>query len=289
MARQQSDLVALYVAMPRGIRSFLDIHRACVDAAISAGALAAAGRDLLDRTRGNVATDVERAVIRIGMDGSDDGRIALAWLRASNVPLRELKNIGISARLESSAAAIDALDQLIQILSQDGAHTVMLLLDEVQELQDLGRKRPEAVGGLHKLFDRHPQGMTMVLSFTTGSQATMRAIIDAPLSDRAAETITLPALSVGEAVDFVTELVRHFSVDPEKAPFPLQPSAIEMVMEELSRRLPELTPRAITRAFDRILREADLDIADGHITEIDADYALAHLPQDPTDAEATSG
>jgi hypothetical protein len=77
--------------------------------------------------------------------------------------------------------------------------------------------------------------------------------------------------------------MRQWGIEPDLAPSPFEPKAVEAVVDVLSRRLPELTPRALIRAFDRVLRDAELDIADQLISRIDATYALDHLPQEPDD------
>src|SRR5215472_16654637 len=86
-AREKPDLLALYTATPEGIRSFLDVYRAIIDAALEAGAVAAAGRDLFTRVGGPGRTDLERALIRVGTLPSDDlqVRTAISWLKAEKV------------------------------------------------------------------------------------------------------------------------------------------------------------------------------------------------------------
>jgi len=156
----------------------------------------------------------------------------------------------------------------------------LLLLDEVQELAEMGRFLGDAVGGLHKLFDRST-GATLVLSFTTGTQATMRAILGDALFDRASDLLTLPALNEAEGVVFISDLIREWSLDPERAPFPFTPAAISEVVAATKRQSGDLTPRALIREFNRILRQADLDIEDGVADQIDSAYALANRGEQP--------
>src|SRR5688572_28236585 len=58
-AAASERIVPIYVATPRGIRSFVDLHRGIIDAAAESGALERAGRLRIDQLP---ATDVERAL-----------------------------------------------------------------------------------------------------------------------------------------------------------------------------------------------------------------------------------
>lgn len=285
-ARQEPDLLPLYVVIPEGIKSFLDIYRAIIESAADAGTLVAAGRDLFDRTKGNVDSDVETALIRAGMYQDDQARLAVSWLKAEKVALREIKDIGIYRRLETAADGVDALNRLIQVLQRDGAVKVILLMDEVQELETLGRKQDEALGGIHKVFDRNTSGLTVVLSFMTATQSALKGIIGETIMTRASEVLTLKPLERDEAVDFITELLTEWSIDRDKAPAPFAPDAIEAVVDALNRELSELSPRAVIKHFNIVLREAELDIADGEISEVDSAYALARLKIEREDAGA---
>jgi hypothetical protein len=57
------------------------------------------------------------------------------------------------------------------------------------------------------------------------------------------------------------------------------------VVEGLDGHLPAMTPRAVIKAFNKILREADLDFADEGLELIDSRYALDHLALDDEESE----
>jgi hypothetical protein len=277
MAQDERDIVTIFVTTPEGITSFFDVYRACVDGAIAVGALASAGRDLFDRTKGRVSSDVERAIIRIGMYRDEEVRTAQSWLRGEAVQRQAAKELDVTSRIKTPAEAIDALNDLIHILRR-GDRTVLLLIDEVQELADLApRKQAEAIGGLHKVFDRNPEGLTMALSFTAASQGTMVDIIGGPIADRANDTVPLPAITPSEAQELIMGLLTHWAEDPTLAPAPFDLAAIPAVIQAVAANAPALTPRDVITAFDGILRNADLDIEEQTITTIDVQYALDHL------------
>jgi hypothetical protein len=282
LAAQHEDLVPLYVVTPKGVRSFVDVYKAIADAALESSVATDAGRWLFEHRERSTESDVERALLRLAAYGKGDSETAAAWIRAQKVPMRDLHQIGITARIETAADAVTALNRLIAAMQQGGAKKLILLLDEVQELEDLGKRLSECMGGLHKVFDHNTEGLTMVLSFTTGTQAALRGILGEALFDRASLTLTLPPLRPGEAVDFVGDLVRAWSIDTAKTPYPFTDEAIKAVIHELEERGATLTPRTVIKAFNQILLEAEADIEDRELDVIDAAFAIGALSDDVT-------
>jgi hypothetical protein len=280
VASTHDDLVPVYVTTPEGIRSFLDIYRAIVDALLKDGLLNDAGTRLFKHRPGGGRSDVERALLRIATLGEGGANIAGAWLRAERVPIRELREVGLNSRVETVADAVDALNELIEALRLDGTRSVMLLIDEVQVLEGLGKRLGECIGGLHKVFDRNTEGLTLVLSFTTGTLATVRAILGEILIDRSSRTYTLPPLTTLEGVQFIEDLLREWSIDESAAPAPFTQEAIREVVAELAGPDVTLTPRALIKAFDSILREAEPDIEDQTLAVIDTAIAREYLATD---------
>ncbi len=279
-AASDEGVQTLYVVTPKGIKSFLDVYRAIIEAALTTDVLAELGMEIYRRKGGSPPSDLQRALVRIVSLPEPQHRAALSWLKAEKVPARDLRESGLSRRLETSADGIETLNELIELLRSELEVKLILLLDEIQELGQLAPARlDEAVGGLHKVFDRNTDGLTLVFCFTTTAQQTIARVIGETLYERRSETLTLPPLSRQEAVDFITELIREWSIDPERAPFPFTSSAIGAVVDTLPAD-DGLIPRDLIRACDTVLRAADLDIEDGAITEIDAEYARARLAEE---------
>jgi hypothetical protein len=269
-ASETRGVVAIYVVTPQGIRSFADLYRAIVDSLLETTFIQDA-RKAGELPRAHA--DVARAVELIGA-GGPPSELASRWMRGDRIPLAQLRSIGIGKRIETTPDAILALDALLLTLQRLG--TVCLLLDEVQELEELPRqKHEECIGGLHKLFDKNTEGLALVLSFTTAVQANVGAVIGDALLDRAGTWLTLPALDPPEAVELVSGLIRFWSIDPGRAPFPFTDEAIAAVVDGLAAENSYLSPRAVIRRFDTILRAAEMDIEDGEIEVIDAAYARA--------------
>ena len=279
-ASSDEGVQTLYVATPKGIKSFLDVYRAIIEAALSTGVLAELGMSIYRRKGGSPPSDLQRALVRIVSLPEPQHRAALSWLKAEKITARDLRDSGLSRRLETSADGIETLNELIELLRNGLGVKLILLLDEMQELGQLTPARlDEAVGGLHKVFDRNTDGLTLIFCFTTTAQTTIARIIGETLYERRSETLTLPPLGVQEAVDFITELIREWSIDRERAPFPFTNNAIEAIVDTFPAD-DGVIPRDLIRACDTVLRAADLDIEDGAITEIHAEYARARLAED---------
>jgi hypothetical protein len=273
LALENPELVPLYVVTPQGVRSFLDLYRAIIEAMHDAGFLQQVGQELFNATmKVEAQSDLDRALIRVPTYNEHTSKVALAWLRAEKVPATEMRDLGITRRLETVADVVNALDRLLELLRGDQRH-VILLIDEMQELADLGKKLPEAIGGLHKVFDRSTEGLTLVFSFTTGSQQAVRGIIGEALHERASVALTLPSLDMAAARELVLGLLREHSIDSDRCPFPFTDEAVATIVEDVARRATILTPRQVLKAFNAVLREAEMDIEDGAIQRIDPAYA----------------
>ena len=266
LAQAQPTLTPLYVVTPRGVRSFVDLYRAVADAAVQAGLAQAAGRQILLRDE-EPRNDTERALRQLASGDNEQAQLATAWLLGDKISARNRSALGLTTGLDTAAAAIDGLQRLVHAL-QAGGQRLLLLLDEVQELAELGHRLDECTGGLHKLFDSTPRGLTLVLSFTTGSQATLRTVLGDTLWDRVSQVIAVPALNEVEAEEFVYGLLRASASEPDRAPHPFTPEAVRALVKTVVASHPVLTPRAVIRAADQALREALPDLEDGVVTEI---------------------
>jgi hypothetical protein len=278
-ARDNEDVRVLYVVTPKTVKSFLDVYRAIIEAALKTDLLWDLGMELFRRGGANQPTDLRRALARIVSLPEPQHRAALSWLKVEKVGARELRESSLTRKLETSTDGVEALNELVGLVGNLLDAKLVLLVDEMQELGELkATQLDEAVGGLHKVFDRNAQGLTMVFCFTTAAQHTVAKVIGPTLYERRSETLTLQSLDRQEAIDFVVELIEAWSIDPDRAPFPFEEDAIRAVVD----RLPideGVTPRDLMRAFDTVLRAGDMDIEDGEIQTIDANYALAQLTE----------
>jgi Cdc6-like AAA superfamily ATPase len=282
LADKKDDSVAIYIVVPRGVRSFLDIYKSIVDSILRKRILVPVGQGIL-RTQGlNVETDAQRAIIRVAIGSAEEQRLVGEWLRADRLSARDVRALGLGRRIETVDDAVQVLSDVVKAIYRHKG-PVILLVDEVQELEELGRRLPESTGGLHKLFDLNPRGLTLVFSFTLASRNSVRSILGEALYSRASDIIALPPLSEAEAVDFITELIASWSIDKSRVPFPFTENAIRAVIASLSGEKTDLTPRLLMKAFDHILRNGEYEIADGDLPIINEDYAAAVLNSLPGD------
>ncbi len=208
MAAPDPTVKALYVVTPQGIKDFVDVYRAIVDSALVDGVLDDLGLALFRRHGPQAPTDLQRTLIRLVT--FEEPHLAAARLLAEGreVGLREIREIGLSRRIETSADGIEVLNELVSLLRSELGLKILLLLDEIQELGGLAPRRlDEAVGGLHKVFDRNTDALTLLFCFTTAQQGTIKRIIGETLDERRSEVLTLPALDREDAVEFVTGLI----------------------------------------------------------------------------------
>jgi AAA ATPase domain len=287
-ARESDDVRVLYVVTPKTIKNFLDIYRAIIEAALKTDLLSDLGMELFRKGGANQPTDLRRALARIVSLPEPQHRAALSWLKVEKVGARELRESSLTRRLETSTDGVEALDELVGLVRNLLGSKLVLLLDEIQELGELKPAQlDEAVGGLHKVFDRNTDALTMVFCFTTAAQHTVAKVIGQTLYERRSETLTLPPLERQDAIDFVIGLIKAWSIEPDRAPFPFENDAITAVVD----RLPTeegLTPRDLIRAFDAVLRAADPEIEDSDIDTIGTEYALTRLREEGEFLEAES-
>lgn len=275
LTSDQQDVRALYVVTPKGIRHFLDVYRAMVHAALRSDLISELGLALYRRSGPEQPTNLRRALVRIVSLNEPQTRAPVSWLKAEKVAAADLRASGLTRRLETSADGIDTLNEFVELLRTQLGVKLILMLDEIQELGELAsRHLDEAIGGLHKVFDRNTEDLTFVFSFTTAAQDTVQAIIGTTLYERRSDVLTLPALSAEEGVSFVRGLIEAHSIDKVRAPFPFTSDAIEAIVDHVAGR-GGLTPRELIRAFDTILRDAEMDIQDGVLSQLTAEEALA--------------
>jgi hypothetical protein len=194
---------------------------------------------------------------------------ARQWLRGERVPSQALRTMRIADRpLDVPAAPRTAqdcqnvLDGLITIaLTKDGIQQqrFVLLIDEFQRAGELDEKKlKEVCDSLHLVYNRHPEGLRLVLTFASGSPAAVASSMTRDLKSRVISVIGLPAMLRQEASDYVRDLIRTNAQEPERivAWHPFSADSAGIVLKyayEVSRR-PSL--RIVNIVFDRVMVRA---------------------------------
>ena len=268
LAGNSKTLVPIFAVVPAGVKSFVDVYRSIATPVVARPEFRERGLRLMPASD-EIRSDVDRAAISVAARPPAEAAVASAWLRAERVPITELRRVGLSRRIETTTDAVEALQQIFGTLTSGDSRHVLLLVDEVQELSSLGQRLNECMSALHKVFDQSSSGLTIVLSFTTTSQATVRGIVGDALFSRVSESLTLPVLTPDEGYEFGRELIAAHSLEVSRAPFPFTEGALRGVVQRVGDSRVDLTPRELIKAFDYVLRETLYDLETGSIRAID--------------------
>lgn len=289
--RDHQGLLPGYSALPKGLKSFLDLYREIV-AGLDAALL---GRLLTERCAGRsfdkvVYEDMHRLpdlgfALRAIHQGSErDKAIALQWLRA--VPgqsMAQLRTVGVGRKIQTTDDAIAALTTICRLVAgSDQYHRIVILIDEFQRASQVAPKiLAEINAGLHTLYNSCPDGLSLVLSFSCGSVAHLELMLSPELLDRAPLTdpLTMPEMTRDDGVSFVTDLLAAYRLDgAPTATFPYTPAALEAVVDHIqSSRSLTLKPRTLMKVMDEVTLEADEAIELGRLTSIDEQYVRSVL------------
>ena len=118
--------------------------------------------------------------------GHDD---AIRWLRGDRVSASDAgrltvagKRVAVGSSPQSAQDCLNVLDTLVHTalnVPTEGSHRLVLLIDEFQRVGELtARKRTEVCDALHLLFNRHPQGLHLVLAFAGGLRDVVDEVFD---------------------------------------------------------------------------------------------------------------
>jgi hypothetical protein len=283
-------LLAVYTEFPKSARSFLDLYRLFASAA-DVDYLLDAFLEVATSPQGGKfhsemllrEPDLAATLRILAMGKPPEKAIALRWIRGENLPVADLRQIGISQKIRSTERAIQVQTFLIHLFSDAArakghqGHRVLWLLDEFQRLAHAGRAIISDVNtGLHSLFNACPTGLTPIISFS-GPPDTKRLPpwFSAELRDRigATKVMVLPPLQPREAVEFVRDVLAHFRL-PEVTDSgyrPFSKETCQATVEYLATRT-ELRPRTLMHAFNAILEAADLEIEKGKMDVISPEF-----------------
>ena len=139
----------------------------------------------------------------------------------------------------------------------------------IDEFQRIGELRPNIISqvnsSLHTVFNAHPTGLQLLLTFSFGKKENVDYLLSAELKSRAEpQTISLDMLSHEEAKSFLVELLGQFRIENDKAGRPLYPfsePAVETMLTTISQKK-ALTPRRIMLYANHVLTEFMLNSND---------------------------
>jgi len=287
--------VPIYNEFPREIRSFLDLFKTFIESIdielikdsfleVFTSPRKGEAQNLLDRDY----PDLSNAMKSLCMERGDKASIAMNWLRAQNVPLRELKSINISARIDKAEKALKVIEWLIKLFNwaQPSIRTVpariFWMIDEFQKIATCRANIREEINScLHSAFNRCPRSFSLILSFSGNPERQLPAWISRELANRIGmeKVWILPPLTSSEAFKFISDVLNNYretSFNHPTLTFPFDKKAIETIIVILKSKT-EIRPRTIMQACNAVLEEADLKIESGELEIITHDFVESVL------------
>ncbi len=293
--KQNVTFVPIYNEFPRDTRSFLDLYTTFVEK-IDIELIQDFYLEVFTSPRKNEAQkalhrdypDLSNAMKALCTEREDKATLAMYWLRAQNLPLKDLKQINITSRIDKAEKALKVIAWLVQLFNwaQSAEQTIpariIWMIDEFQRITD--RRVPvqeEIKGCLLSVFNRCPRSFSLFLSFSGNPGKKMPSWMSKDLADRIGieKVLVLPPLTSAEAVKFVSDVLSHYR-EPGKSPpvstFPFDNEAIETIVHLLQKKT-EIKPRTIMQACNAVLEEADLLIEAGNMKVIGKEFAESIL------------
>jgi hypothetical protein len=272
-------LLALYSALPKGCREFLDIYRSVVRA-ITAEQLSSAyaasikllGQKELHSRLDKIWPNLSKCFHSIAIGNDEQRSTALAWLHAEGgVSLKQLQGLSITSRIRSTDEAVLALTGIVRLFNSSGFSRVIFMVDEFQRVEALRRQQQDEINaGLHGFFNNCGSGMSLIVSFSFGLEENIRHFLNAELLSRADPIrLSIPALSLDEGNEFLGEIV-SLARDPEE-PWPVTDDALPAIVKGVHAKL-KLTPRRLVKAAGLVFDFAIADIEAGGIQSLSAAY-----------------
>ena len=176
------------------------------------------------------------------------------------LPSSAMKSIGVTYRIKTPEDAINVLSSLINLSVWGGKQQRQLLL-MIDEFQRAGELRPHIISqinsSLHTIFNAHPTGLQLLLSFSVGKKENVDYLLSAELKSRAEPlAINLDVLTREEAAAFLADLLGQFRIKPDPANpvFPFSPLGVNNILHSIAQKK-SLTPRRIMQYANYILSE----------------------------------
>lgn len=265
------QIQTFYSVFPKTIRNFMDMHRILArnwDAQLLLDSYTALENQGLTRTM-NIDEEFLTACRSLAIRPELAPTI-LDWLRAGKPTLREIREAGMSQRIDSSERAVDVCAAALKLITRgQGLNRVVWMIDEFQRIGELRTQQRNDVNiGLHSVFNELPSGFSLLLSFSFGEARNIKYLLSDEVLDRAnmERFFQLPLMSQDEAVEFVLELLRLHRLPESEVEdaFPFEKDAIEALIQAVDEdpRL-QLKPRTLMQVFNAVLSEADLLIEEG--------------------------
>lgn len=276
VAGRFAGICAIYSALPKGCRYFLDIYRAVIRAVGSVNlqqAYQITAKMPEARLIESAWPDLWAAIKILALGNDAQKTIAWNWLSATpGLSRQELSLVSLHGRVGSTEQAVLALNAVARLLSLASGKRLLLMIDEFQRVETLRQAdRDEINAGLHSFYNEARFGLSIILSFSFGVEENIRHFLNKELLSRADPIrLSIPALTSDEALVFLGDIITSASEDPGK-PFASE-ETIASVVDAVSKQS-AITPRRLLKVMGHITNEAIDDLEDGLISEVTPSYA----------------
>lgn len=291
---QYSSFIPIYTEFPKSIKTFTDLYRECISLldieTINKAFLEVSTSPEKSKVEKDLSfeyRDLETAFKLLCIGSEDQQNIALRWLRAERSDAQDLRDVNIMKPIRTADDAIKALSWIIKLMILSGPTSgegirVIWMIDEFQRLARCPKAVREEVNScLNSLFNKSPNNLTIIMSFTGKPEKQLPPWISEDIADRIGleKVMLLPPLTNAESHKFIRDLMDHYR-DPYSevlSPlFPFSENAIQAIVDEIIKQI-ELKPRAIMHFFNAVLEEAEPLIEKEELSEISESFARSVL------------
>jgi hypothetical protein len=297
---QYPSIVPIYIEFPKSAKGFIDIFKSFTSAIdwkiVRNSYLEICTNSELKNIQEELIydfPDLSNALLFLYQGTQEQQEIATRWLRTDYREKQILRSIGVVKPIQSAEDATKALSWLIRLISlgnqQGVVDRVLWMIDEYQRIEQLKKFAMEEMNGsLHSLFNRNPNGLTIIISFSGIPEEKKLPIwLSGEIKDRIGieKPFLLPPLSQEEAEIFVEDVIGHFK-DTSKDDDRLFPFTIESIREIIKildkkakevKRKDEPKPRTLMHFFNAVLEEADSLIENGKMRVITKEFVAKLL------------
>jgi hypothetical protein len=293
--KEFTGVVPVYTEFPKGIRNFLDIYKSFI-VAIDKETIEMAYYEVFtnpikdkvsEQLRYNFP-DLFYALTFLYQGKPQEQDIALRWLRAECKERQTLKNIGILKPIQTAEDCTKVIEWLIKLINIGGTSSgtmqrVLWMIDEYQRVKNLRKPVIDEINGcLHSIFNRCPNGISIIISFSGYPEKKLPDWLSPEIKDRIDKRyLLLPPLSGDETLIFVKDILKHFRSPEANVDdyFPFEQKAVHVILKKIEdeakkkKREDEPKPRTIMQCFNMVLQEAEPLIEKGEIRIISAEFA----------------
>ena len=302
---EYTGLLPVYIEMPRSLKSFCDIYRAfaaALDFELVRNnfleVVTSPMKEAIEKELRGMSLDMFNALSMLCMGTERQQDVALRWLRGENLPVSEIRPLGIGKRISTADDAIGAVNWIVRLfnagasLSEDGTGRVVWMIDEFQQIGQSKTIAREINSCLHSIFNRCPNSLSLLISFSGKPGKSYPPWLSAELADRIGiqKVVVLPPLTQAEAKEFVRDVLDHFRppdfTTGDIGFYPFREGTVDLLLEMIEKDRREIRPRSVMQYFTSVLEIAEPLLEEGRLKDIGEKFARdclrGRLLEDPT-------